>query len=628
MALIRIGGRFFVDPIRSPCLKGWVLVMANYLDLAGNLARSHLGRATKDYQTSLRQLSSGQKSDISTSTVSELNIANRASGRVDVLDIAVRNIDLSLGLLETADKGLGTVEGLVGRAKGLALQASSSNLGDVERSILDTEYQTILDEIERLSNDLTYGGRRVLRTGIQPVVVHDEFDDALTTRSTFSLIGFPAAKVGGGELTLTGLGRDNVGAAVARAAFPTFSGLQAEFRYFSGGSSTTVAPPGGGVVRGPGNGIAFFFVDGDRYVDDIKGKDINNMNRPLIYTSNEGGLGSNGAGLGYAGIPYGFLGIGFDERGNFANTTQKAVGDVRGREGTGLTSDKKLFPADGTGLFTIGGGVKGKGAPSTEQSVILRAGQSEGYGLIRVAQRPGGNDIDGGYRDVRIELTSDLTLTVEIRFNQNDPYVDVYGKVDLRGFGLSAPGSLKFGVAASTGVGDNHHRIDNMTVSAGVDAVERMRLSTTTSSRDLTIAANSAAGQIHVTDGTTESHGFLPVGLLDASVDGLTLGGTTIQGQGSALNAVRRLTFAQEQLTVGRVYIGAQAERYKIAREEAGEAIEQESVLSSTLIDTDVADGARGAALQNVLIEIGVFTLAQVEELKQAESDRLLDILA
>ena len=579
--------------------------MATDLDLAGNLARSYLGRASSEYATTLRQLSSGRKADLSVGNPSEINIAARAGGRLAVLDAAVTNIDYSVAVLEAADEGLSIVEGLVERARSLALQATSASLGDIERSILDIEYQAILEEIDRLVDDTTVGDKRVLRTGITPVVIEDNFDNFAATAGSLSLTASERAGASsrpvtegawysGGELLLTRVFDPNAvppaqppvfsatAAVVSRAAFPTFSGVTAEFQYFSGGTNS---PLGGG------DGVVFFFVDGEQYQND----------RPP--GSLDGGPGLAGGALGYSGIPFGFVGVGFDEFGNFANTT-----------------DNIVHMAGDTGLFSPN--------TRTQQSISVRAGAPESFGLMATTpSAPLGGNIDGGYRDVRITVDSSLILTVDIRFDGGSSFARAH-EIDLRTFGLTSPETLKFGISSGTGGANNIHTIDNLSVSAGTDVFERIRLSASAETAGIVRSAKSAAGVTHVRDGSGHSSGQLSVGLLDATVAGLTLSGTGIDSEPASKFALRRLNFALEQLSQGRVIIGGQVERLKFARQEALTAIDGNSELFNLFGEVDVANGVGTAALQGVLVEIGIFALAEIDKLKDLESNQLLDIIA
>lgn len=68
----------------------------------------------------------------------------------------------ALGMLATAEAGLGSISSTLNRLRELVVQASNSTLTDAERSALQKEYSQLLQQINSTSQNLTYNNVRVL----------------------------------------------------------------------------------------------------------------------------------------------------------------------------------------------------------------------------------------------------------------------------------------------------------------------------------------------------------------------------------------------------------------------------------------------------------------------------------
>jgi flagellin len=65
-------------------------------------------------------------------------------------------------MLQIADGAMSTVSDILTRMKVLAIQASSENLGDTERSFLNVEFQALTNEVNRISQDTDFNGVQLL----------------------------------------------------------------------------------------------------------------------------------------------------------------------------------------------------------------------------------------------------------------------------------------------------------------------------------------------------------------------------------------------------------------------------------------------------------------------------------
>ncbi|MEZ5316953.1 MAG: flagellin [Vicinamibacterales bacterium] len=111
-----------------------------------NLATTNIG-----LQKTLERLSSGFRINRSGDDAAGLVLANGYRSDVAILSQGVRNANDGLSTLQIKDGALNNISTLLDRLATLATQSASSSLS-VDRSILDSEFQDVLAEIDREAN--------------------------------------------------------------------------------------------------------------------------------------------------------------------------------------------------------------------------------------------------------------------------------------------------------------------------------------------------------------------------------------------------------------------------------------------------------------------------------------------
>jgi flagellin len=81
---------------------------------------------------------------------------------IRVLNQGVRNANDALSLIQTADGALSVIDEKLTRMKELAEQAATGTYTDVQRLIMDSEYQAMASEITRIANATDFNGVKLL----------------------------------------------------------------------------------------------------------------------------------------------------------------------------------------------------------------------------------------------------------------------------------------------------------------------------------------------------------------------------------------------------------------------------------------------------------------------------------
>jgi len=115
-----------------------------------------------EMSASLGKLSSGSRVLSAKDDAASLAIGSRIAAEVGALRQARINAGQASSMLQIADGAMSAVQDILTRMKVLAVQGASDNLTSVERGMLDTEYQALLNEIDRVANDTDFNGSKLV----------------------------------------------------------------------------------------------------------------------------------------------------------------------------------------------------------------------------------------------------------------------------------------------------------------------------------------------------------------------------------------------------------------------------------------------------------------------------------
>lgn len=131
-------------------------------NLSSIRSQNNLGWSNTAMNSTLGKLSSGFRIVNAGDDAAGLAIGNALKADYTALTQGIRNANDGIGIVQIADGALSKFDNLLNRATELATQAASGTLGDSERDIINTEYQEIIKEIDRVSEGTNFKGEQVL----------------------------------------------------------------------------------------------------------------------------------------------------------------------------------------------------------------------------------------------------------------------------------------------------------------------------------------------------------------------------------------------------------------------------------------------------------------------------------
>lgn len=150
-------------------------VISNY---AANVAHRNLERTDMEASQSLAKLSSGTRVVSAKDDAASLAIGSRLGAEVQGLRQAGINAGQAVSMLQIADGAMSQVNDIMIRMKTLSIQSASGQLSDTERGMLDTEYQALLSEVDRIAADTEFNGNQLINGSDTVNTTSNSFADA------------------------------------------------------------------------------------------------------------------------------------------------------------------------------------------------------------------------------------------------------------------------------------------------------------------------------------------------------------------------------------------------------------------------------------------------------------------
>jgi len=179
------------------------------LTLQSNVSSQQAQRSVQNTQfglnNSLQRLSSGYRINSARDDAAGLGVSERLRAQVRGMGMAARNAQDGYNIVQAAEGSLGEITSILQRMRELSVQSASDNLTTKEQGYLDTEYQALLKEVDRLSDSTKYNGQILLDgtfTG-KSIQVGADAGAAFTISITIAATGASGLSINGSNITST-----------------------------------------------------------------------------------------------------------------------------------------------------------------------------------------------------------------------------------------------------------------------------------------------------------------------------------------------------------------------------------------------------------------------------------------
>jgi flagellin len=131
-------------------------------NVAASITANALTKNERAMSQAMERLSTGQRINSAGDDAAGLAISSRMTSQINGLNMAVRNANDAISLVQTADGAIVEIEAMLQRMRELAVQAASGTYSATDRDALNVEFEALTAAIEDIADDTQWNGTNIL----------------------------------------------------------------------------------------------------------------------------------------------------------------------------------------------------------------------------------------------------------------------------------------------------------------------------------------------------------------------------------------------------------------------------------------------------------------------------------
>ena len=146
------------------------MAMVINTNIASLRSQMYLNETQSSLQMSMQRLSSGLRINSAADDASGLAIADGMTSQINGMTQAEQNANDGISMVQTADGAMASISDTMQRMRDLAVQASNFATNSLtDRKALQTEFQQLGSEINRIIQNTQFNGKSILNGSLQGV---------------------------------------------------------------------------------------------------------------------------------------------------------------------------------------------------------------------------------------------------------------------------------------------------------------------------------------------------------------------------------------------------------------------------------------------------------------------------
>jgi flagellin len=138
-------------------------------NVASLQAQTNLTKTQNALSSSFQKLSSGYRINTAADDAAGLAISESMKMQIRSFAVAQRNANDAISMAQTAEGSLGQVTDILGRLREIAMQGANGSLQTGDRTYLDTEFQQLKGEINRIQGSTQFNNQQILGTAASTI---------------------------------------------------------------------------------------------------------------------------------------------------------------------------------------------------------------------------------------------------------------------------------------------------------------------------------------------------------------------------------------------------------------------------------------------------------------------------
>jgi flagellin len=134
-------------------------------NVSATIATNALIKNERAMSTAMERLSTGMRINSAKDDAAGLAISSRMRAMVSGLEMASKNANDAISMLEVAEGATLEISNMLIRMRELAVQSASGTYSDTDRDALDLEFGALMSEIDRIAKNTTWNTMSILNGG-------------------------------------------------------------------------------------------------------------------------------------------------------------------------------------------------------------------------------------------------------------------------------------------------------------------------------------------------------------------------------------------------------------------------------------------------------------------------------
>ena len=153
-------------------------------NISATIATNALIRNERSMSTAMERLSTGMRINSAKDDAAGLAISSRMGAMVSGLEMASKNANDAISMLEVAEGATLEISNMLIRMRELSVQSASGTYSDTDRDALDLEFGALMSEIDRIAKNTTWNTMSILNGGND---ANNTINNATTTKTELNI---------------------------------------------------------------------------------------------------------------------------------------------------------------------------------------------------------------------------------------------------------------------------------------------------------------------------------------------------------------------------------------------------------------------------------------------------------
>jgi flagellin len=137
-------------------------MLSLHTNAASLYTQASLASTQKTLSTSMQRLGTGFRINSAMDDAAGLQIATRLNAQTSGMQVAMRNTQNDISMLQTGEGALNEVSNILNRMKDLATQAADASSTAQDQTAMQSEYDALGKELNNIMKNTSFGGQQLL----------------------------------------------------------------------------------------------------------------------------------------------------------------------------------------------------------------------------------------------------------------------------------------------------------------------------------------------------------------------------------------------------------------------------------------------------------------------------------